>query len=182
MASANRSIILRALCLLTLSSWGAAGARADDAACQPVWEAMFKYATTPSHTFSTSTGLLGDNKIQKSEMISTGKSRFVMVDGSWMVNRMTDQEMLDIEKQKARSSKAQCRWVRDETTGGETAALYSVHSETDGSKSDEQVWISRHGGLPLKLELDLRAAGDSAASHMSSRMVYDNIRAPDGVK
>lgn len=182
MTKANRNAFLRAFGILAVSSWAAVSARADDAACKPVWDATFKYVTTPNHTFSTSTGLMGDGKIQKSEMISTGKSRFVMVDGSWMVNRMTDQEMLDIEKEKASSSKAQCRWVRDEATAGETAALYAVHSETDGKKSDEQVWISRHSGLPLKIELDLHVGAVGGASHMSSRMVYDNIRAPDGVK
>jgi hypothetical protein len=182
MTKANRRIFLRALGPLTVSSFVAIGARADDAACKPVWDAMFKYTATPSHTFSTSTGLMGDAKPQKSEMVSTGKSRFVMVDGSWMVNRMTDQEMLDIEKEKARSSNAQCRWVRDEATGGETAALYTVHSETGGTKSDEQVWISHRSGLPLKLELSLGVGGNGGAKHMSSRMVYDNIRAPDGVK
>jgi hypothetical protein len=182
MARANRNIIIRALGILAVSSLGAVGARANDPACKLVWDATFKYVTTPSHTFSTSTGLLGDGKVQKSEMISTGKSRFVMVDGSWMVNRMTDQEMLDIEKEKVRSSNAQCHWVRDEAIGGETAALYTVDNETTGSKSDEQVWISRHSGLPLKIEIDFRAAGYGGISHMSSHMVYDNIRAPDGVK
>jgi len=180
MTKDNCKTILRALGILAVASLGAAGARADDAACKPVWDATFKYVTTPSHTFSTSTGLMGDGKVEKSELISTGKGRFVMVDGSWMVNRMTDQELLKIEKEKARNSTAQCRWVRDETTAGETVALYTVHNETAGRKSDEQIWISRHSGLPLKIELDL--GGDGHVSHTASRMVYDNVRAPDGVK
>jgi hypothetical protein len=85
MTKANRKTILRALRILAATSLGAVGARVDDAACKPVWDATFKYVTTPSHTSSASTGLMGDGKVEKSELISTGKGRFVRVDGSRMV-------------------------------------------------------------------------------------------------
>lgn len=182
MPVAIRRCLLPTLGLLALGLFAAAGVRADSAACKPVLDAMVKYVTTPSHTYSVSTGALGGGKSQKSEMISTGKSRFLMLDGQWIVNRMTDQEMLDIEKQNAQSPSLQCRAVRDESVAGESAALYALHNETDGSKTDEQIWISHRSGLPLKLELDLHLDGGAGVSHMSSTVAYDNVQAPQGVK
>ncbi len=182
MPTTARDPLLPTLGFLALSYFVAAAARADGAACKPVLDAMVKYVTTPSHTYSTSTRELGGGKTQKSEMISTGKGRFIMVDGNWIVNRMTDQEMLDIEKKNAQGRNLQCHAVRDESVAGESAALYAVHNETDGSKTDEQIWISHRSGLPLKLELDLHLDGAARASHMSSTMAYDNVKAPQGVK
>jgi hypothetical protein len=180
MTTTPRSPALPFLAIVALSSFGADGARADDTACKPLVDAQLKYVTTPNHTFTTTTGLLGGDTTQKSETINTGKARFLMVDGQWVVNRMSDQEMLAIEKEKAKGHNLQCRSVRDEPIAGESAALYTVHHVDGKSTSDGQIWISRRSGLPLKIELVLRL-DSTHSSHFSSRMSYVDVRAPAGV-
>jgi hypothetical protein len=75
-----------------------------------------------------------------------------------------------------KKSKMTCHYLRDESVNGETAAVYSTHSETEDIKSDGQIWISKDRGLPLRHELDIEAGGSK--NHHSARYQYGNVQPP----
>jgi hypothetical protein len=61
-------------------------ANAEVPACKPIFDAITKLASNPSHTFMTKTvgAEKGAGKI--SETINTGATRYLRIDGSWMVS------------------------------------------------------------------------------------------------
>jgi hypothetical protein len=162
--------------LLGAATCFATAARADDVACKPVMDAMVKYLTTPSHAFVTTTGLATGGKPVKSETISTGTTQFFMFEGKWKRSRVTVQDLLDIEKDNAK--RAKCHIVRAESVASEPATLFAVHIDADVGNADEQLWISRRSGLPLRMDVDVRVDGDKVANHSSETMTYGNIQAP----
>ncbi len=155
--------------------------RAADNGCQPVFDAMTKVLATPTRLYVTGGAAVGKNKPQNSEMIYAGGAIYLKLGEKWTRSTMTAAAMLKQEEENRRTAKYSCRYLREETVNGETAAVYANHSETEDIKSDATVWISKSRGLPLRTEGDYDT-GDPAKTHASIRYDYSNVRPPAGVQ
>ena len=170
-------------CILTLSVISllvigqAATARAADS-CQPVFEAMTKIVTTPSHSYTTRTGGPTKGQPAESETIYAGGKAYMRVRGKWMESPATPQEVLDQLKENRNQGKNTCQALRSELIGTEPVTVYSVHSETENFKEDSQMWISKVTGRVLKEEQDVDMGGRMGKEHRSARFEYNNVRAP----
>ena len=156
--------------------------RADDADCKVAIDAVTRVLATPNHQFMTRTDGSSAGKPRHSEVIDTGIAMYVEVDGKWRTSPMSPQAMQDmlIESQR-RAKVTSCHLLRDETLGGTSVSVYSMHNETDTGTSDTTLWISKSDGLPLKQEIDMDAGDGKAKSHSQVRFVYTDVKAPPGV-
>jgi hypothetical protein len=155
--------------------------------CQPVDDAMNKVMTTPTHIYTSMSpvpstgGQPRTDEATHSETIYVGGSAYVKVGGKWSRSEWTPQRITKQEQENRKQSKSTCRYLRDESVNGETAAVYSTHSERSDVvghiTSDGQVWISKSKGLPLRHEMDLDA-GDGIKHHHSTRYEYTNVQPP----
>lgn len=170
------TLLAFASALLVIVSFSASRARAADS-CDPVFNALTKVVTTPSHSYSTDTTSKG-SQTTNAEMIYLPSKSYMRISGKWMENPETPSEILQQEQQNRKRGKATCRLVRDESVNGEPAALYSLHSESENAKEDAQMWISKRTGLPLREELDMDVGGSSGKSHLSTRYEYGNVKPP----
>jgi len=154
-----------------------ASARGADS-CQPVFDAMTKIVTTPSHSYTTHTGGPMKGQPAESETIYAGGKAYMRVRGKWMQSPATPQEVLDQLKENRNQGKNTCQALRTELIGAEPVTVYSVHSETENFKEDSQMWISKITGRVLKEEQDVDIGGRAGKEHRSARFDYDNVRAP----
>jgi hypothetical protein len=161
-----------------LSLIGAPRLAAEDN-CQPTYDAMSKVMTTPTHIYVTMTAVPnnGDKPITAETIYAAG-SAYVKVNGKWTRGGMTLQEVMKKEEENRKNSKTTCRYLKDESVNGETAAVYNTHSETGDIKSDGQIWISKSKGLPLRQEFDIDSGGPGGKNHQSVRYEYTNIQPP----
>jgi hypothetical protein len=154
-----------------------ARAQKDMASCKVVFEAGQKEISTPNHSYITMN--LGPGAPTMSESITTGRVRYLRVDGKWMRSPITPQEELTRTQSNIRDAKAySCHKVRTESVSGITATVYSVHSVTEAGTVDSQVWIANGTGLPLREESQLGDVG----SRISTRFDYADVRPPAGVQ
>ena len=154
---------------------------ADDDACKVAFDSVTHVLATPNHQYVTRTDAAGVER--KSEIINTGIAMYVEAAGKWRTSPMTPQGMEDmmIESQK-RATGTACKLLRSESVGGSSAAVYSIHNETEAGISDTVLWVSKSDGLPLKQEIDLNAGGTAGKSHSEVRFVYKDVKAPPGVQ
>jgi hypothetical protein len=143
--------------------------------CQPVFDALNKVATTPSHSYTTSTAVSG-GKPTEAETIFANGQKYIRVRGKWMRLPVTSQDVLEQEKEKQQNGKSTCQFLRSESVNGEAAMLYSVHREYEDVKEDGQMWLSKGSGLLLRVEEDF--GGNKVKDHRSTRFEYGNVRAP----
>jgi hypothetical protein len=164
--------------LFVLSSllMGPALAHAADA-CQPVFEALMKVATTPNHSYTTSTAVSG-GKATEAETIFANGQKYIRARGKWMRLPVTSQEVLEQEKEKQVHGKSTCQFLRSEAVNGEAAMLYSVHREYEETEEHGQIWVSKGTGLLLQVEEDFDNGGNNMKDHRSTRFEYGNIRSP----
>jgi len=172
------------LTILTLAALTAAlgvtPARAADS-CQPVFEALTKVATTPSHSYTTSTPVVNGNpggNPMETETIFANGQKYIRARGKWMRLPVTSEEVVEQEKEKEHHGKSACQFLRNESVNGEAAMVYSVHREYEEVKEDGQIWVSKSTGLPLRAEEDFDNQGNKVKEHRSARFEYSNIRPP----
>ncbi|HLV87937.1 MAG TPA: hypothetical protein VKV39_13220 [Candidatus Sulfotelmatobacter sp.] len=147
--------------------------------CQPVFEAMTKIVSTPSHSYTTHTGASANGgRPADSETIYVDGKAYMRVRGKWMQSPATPQEVLDQLKENRDQGKNNCQILRSELIGVEPVTVYSVHSETENFKEDSQIWISNVTGKVLKEEQDVDMGGTIGKEHRSARFEYSNIRPP----
>lgn len=154
----------------------AAPAHAVDS-CQPVFDALTKLITTPSHSYTTSTPVNG-GKAHTAETILTQGKKYIRVNGKWMGTPVTTAEVLEQERENEKNGKATCRLLRSEAVNGEAAVVYSLNRQTTGFKEDSQIWISKSHGIPLREEQDADWGGKIGKAHNSARFEYGNVRPP----
>ncbi len=147
--------------------WTAADAA--DSGCKVVFDAMSRAATTPHHTFTTSSA---DPRSAVSEQIYDGKANYVLTAGKWRLSPMTPQMVVDQERENERESKSVCTVIREESIDGVSAVLYSVRSDNDGDISNGQIWISKASGLPVHIKTDVPS---------DTRYVFSGIETPKTV-
>ncbi len=176
----ERRIRTGAIALLIAAAAGQP-ARAMDATCKPVLDAMAKRLATPSHAYATEVGAHG-GKPETKESIYAGGAIYIQYKGKWIRSPISIQEMRKQEEENVRNAKAMtCRYLRDETVNGEAASVYHSQAETAGGKSDATLWVSKRTGLPLRSENNIDT-GDGDKMHMAIRYDYTDVRPPAGVK
>jgi hypothetical protein len=145
--------------------------------CQPVFDALTKTATTPNHSYTTTTAINGGQPAEAETIFANGQ-KYIRVRGKWMRIPVTSQDVLEQEKEKEEKGKSTCQLVRRESVNGEAATLYSMHREYDDVKEDGQMWVSTRTGLPLRVEEDVDNRGNKKKAHQSTRFEYGNVQAP----
>ncbi len=164
------------LCVPIMTICLTASMRAADS-CQPVFDALMKVATTPSHSYTTSTAVNG-GKPTDAETIFANGQKYIRVRGKWMRIPVTSQDVLEQEKEKEQHGKSTCQFLRSESANGEAAMLYSIHREYEEVKEDGEMWVSRGTGLLLRVEEDVDNSGNRVKEHRSTRFEYGNVRPP----
>lgn len=157
----------------------AAHAQKDLASCKPVFDALEKQATTPSHAYMTQDGAGG--KSSNGEIIFVGGITYANVGGRWRKIGTSAEERVAQVRDNIKDAKSYaCKRVRDGLIDGAPATLYEVQTESSEAKSSGQVWIAKGTNLPLRNDVTLDVDGDK--THSSMRYEYSNVRAPAGVK
>lgn len=171
----HKTFVILTLAALS-AALGASPAHAADA-CQPVFDALIKVATTNSHSYTTSTAANG-GKSMESETIFANGQKYIRARGRWVRLPVTSQEVVEQEKEKEQQGKSTCQFLRNESVNGEAAVVYSVHREYDEVTEDGQMWISKSSGLPLRAEEDFDSKGNKVKEHRSVRFEYGNVQPP----
>jgi hypothetical protein len=160
---------------------------AAQSGCQAVDDAMNKVMTVPTHIYGTMSSVPSNGAKPRadegshSETIYVGGSVYTKVGGRWSRGDWTPQQIMKQEQENRQKSKYTCRYLRDESVNGETAAVYGTHSERSDVghvTSDGQIWISKSRGLPLLDEVDIDSGGAGGKNHYSGRYEYTNVQAP----
>ena len=158
---------------LIVMGFAAPPAAADS--CQPVFDAITKIVTTPSHSYSS--GVLNGTARSTETIYVQGKT-YMIVKGKWMLSPVTPNDVLEQEKENETNSKATCQFLRNESVNGEAAAVYSMRRETENAKEDGQIWISKATGRALRKEVDVDSGGTMGKSHLTARYEYENVKPP----
>jgi len=145
--------------------------------CQPVFDALMKVATTPSHSYTTNTALNGGRSAEGETIIANGQ-KYIRAHGKWMRIPVTSQDVVEQEKEEEQHGKSTCQFLRDESVNGEAAMLFSMHREYEQVEEDAQMWVSRGTGLLLRAEKDVDHRGNKVKEHRSTRLEYGDIRPP----
>ena len=147
----NRQVILRwltSLAVITMLQWSSI-LHAQDS-CQPVFDALDKVFTTPSHSYSTYT-VQGRTII--GEKIYTQGKAFDRGDGKWMKDSDDPKTLLAKEIENRKQGAATCKIVGEESVNGQPAVLYSLHGKTQHITEEVQMWIAKGTGLLLREEM-----------------------------
>jgi hypothetical protein len=168
--------VLLGFALVAATVYWSATANAQDS-CQPVYDALTKLATTPSHSYTSMTDPSG-GKATATEFIYMQDKAYMKVGSNWTDGPMTPKELLEKEMQNRKNSDAKCQLVRSDSTEGQAATMYSLHGENEHAKEDARVWVSKTTGLPLREEADIELSGSPGKRHVSNRYEYDNVHAP----
>ena len=166
-----------ALSVLSLLVLGQAGIAHAADSCQPVFDALQKLVTTPSHNYTTSAAAKGGAPRTAETILVQGK-KYISANGKWMDARVTTQEVLEQEKENEMNGKSSCQLVRSDSVNGESASLYHLQRQTENFKEDSQIWISTARGVPLREEQDIEMGGSIGKRHNSAHFEYRNVQPP----
>jgi hypothetical protein len=161
---------LRLVALFVLTAGISCAHAGEDATCKLVYDAMAKGITTPNHSYmKLSLPAVNGGKPADSEIINTGKARYMRrAAGKW-ASSMSTQEMLDQMTENRRDNESTCRFIRDETIDGVSASLYETKEDT---AMTSKIWLSKSNELPVHV------ITDSGGMHSETRYVYGPISAP----
>ena len=168
----NHVFTLSVLSLLVVGE--AVRAPAADA-CQPVFSAIQKLITVPSHSYST--GVVNGKPTSTETIYVQGKT-YMLAKGKWMLSPATPTDVLKQELENEKQGKSTCQFVRNESVNGEAAAVYSMRRETETLKEDGQVWISKASGRALREEVDVDYGGAIGKGRLSARYEYSDVKPP----
>jgi len=150
---------------------------APDGACQALMETSANIFNMPFHFYFTHTD--PDGKTRTMEDIFVDGVAYVPVRGKWFrmpISSMDTRDLVQLGLKEAKN--LSCRVLRDESVNGESATVFSVHSENEHGIHDAQVWVSKSRRLLLREETDTQKPGESRKSHVSLRLDYNNVQAP----
>jgi hypothetical protein len=145
-------------------------------ACEPVFDAIIKLITSPSHSYST--GVLNGKPISTETIYVQGKTYMTVKGAKWMLSPATPNDVLQQEKKNETNGKATCQLLRNDSVNSEPAAVYSLRRETETLKENGQVWISKITGRALREEVDVDYGGEVGKGHLSARYEYGNVKPP----
>lgn len=170
----NHHIRLHALavCGAMPLAFFAFGLHAADA-CDPLYQAGIKSVQTPHHAYVTTT--VRGGKPQLAEAIYADGVEYLQIQGKWMRNPMSHQDLLDIAQNKLKTHPDACTSVGDQTVDGEAVSVYKAHNNETGT--DQQVRIFKSSGLMQSGSLTL-----PDGTVVEGRYHYDNVHAPAGAQ
>ena len=145
--------------------------------CQPIFDALTKVATTPSHSYTTSTGANGGAPTETEAIFANGQ-KYIRARGKWVHLPVTSQDVVEQEKEKEQHGTSTCQLLRHDSVNGNPAMLFSVHREYKEVKEDGQMWVSTDTGLLMHVEEDVDNRGNKAKDHRSTRFEYGSVRPP----
>jgi len=151
-----------------------------DSGCQAVLEASDKLFTVPFHLYSTqaSDGVHNGQPLS-TETIFAGGAHYILLNGKWQSSPVTSEQMKALEERNRKNAtNVSCHYLHDDSVNGESVAIYTMHSETQYSKNNDQVWISKSKGVILRHEIDMISSRNNGKTHISSRYEYGNVEAP----
>jgi hypothetical protein len=147
--------------------------------CQPVFDALTKVVTTPSHSFTTSASpAVNGGRATDGETIFANGQKYSRARGKWTLTPATSQDVVEQEKEKEEHGKSTCQFLRGESVNGEAAMLYLLHREYDQVLEDGEMWVSKSTGLPLRIEEEVDNRANKVREHRSTRFEYGNIQPP----
>jgi hypothetical protein len=150
---------------------------ADDPACKPVYDSMDRLAGTPNHQWVAQSKAGSHDKPTTVENITVGDARYLQMDGGWKRMPYSTANSIKEQADQRKDRASTCHAVRDESVDGVSASLVSVHTTAGDSASDQQVWISKSTGLPVRQVIDI-----NGTTHIEVRYSYANVAAPTGAK
>ena len=146
---------------------GAAPAFADD--CKPVTDSIIVTVKTPYKMTLTRTGK--DGKPETNYLVQTPNAKYVQTGGRWITMPSSSQDLLDQLNATMKTAKMECHRLGTEMVSGQSAAIYSMHVENEGTVSDSKVWLSSDR-LPLKSEVVVNG------TTITSIYDYANVQPP----
>jgi hypothetical protein len=150
---------------------------APDGACQAVKDASEKFFTIPSHSYFVLTG--AGRETRTTESIYVEGTVYSLVRGKWFRMPLSSMDMKGLTELSSEDVKHwSCHVLHDENVNGESATIYSVHSENERGIHDSQIWVSKRKGVFLREETDTQRPGESGKRHASLRVDYNNVQAP----
>ena len=152
---------------------------APDGGCQALLDISSKMFDMPVHFYYSSTRAGG--KTTNMESISVGGFVYALLNGKWLRMPLGSMgmDMREMAEEALKESKnVSCHSVHDESVNGESATVYSVHSENEHGIHDGQIWISKSKGVLLREDEDTQKPGQSGKDHISIRFDYNNVQAP----
>jgi hypothetical protein len=152
---------------------------AADTDCKPLFEAITRLFNTPNHEYLSQTNAATGDEPIKSEIINTGAAMYIKVEGKWHNSTATGAELQAEEETNRKNAKVtSCKVLQDETIDGVAVTLYSAHTETAYGISNEQIWIAKGTGLPVRETIDMDLGQKGGKSRADIHVVYVGIEAP----
>jgi hypothetical protein len=176
-ANSGKSILVAALLsFVALLISPAARAQSD---CKMVRDATDKLDTVPNHAYETETNPARPGEgATNHEVIHAGGTIYIMIKGKWKKSPISEAQMRAQEEENWKTAKnISCKYLRDESVNGQSAAVYKTHDENEDTKEDGQVWVSKSKGLLLRQEEDVDI-GYGDKRHHSTRYEYTNVQTP----
>lgn len=165
-----------------------ASARADDAACKGLSDAMMANTETPYHSVGTISmdiaggGTNGASKSISSETIFTGTDIFVKLPSGQWQNVHASLDELKARVKASATSFTECQRLADETADGKNLTVYAGNAKTPNVAVTTKVWVIPDRGVLKRSETDLTGVPQSDGAirhqHLSMQYDYDNIKAP----
>lgn len=154
-------------------------AHAQDASCKQVFNSIKSQANTPNHQYFTISGAQADSHAQTNEIITTGRARYVLMNGLWQTLTESPREITKREEENFKKSKTVCRLLREEMLEGTVTSVYVEQSQTGPISSVGTIWIAKATGLPMREEVNTDAGtGPGGMRHLEIRIVYTDVHAP----
>ena len=173
----NAVLVVAWLCFAAILLSPAARAQNE---CKIVHDAIDKLTTVPSHAYETETNPARPGSDASSvEMITTGGAIYITMKGKWKKSPLSAAAMHAQEEENWKTAKnVSCKYLRDESVNGQSAAVYKTHNEDEDTKEDGQVWVSKSKGLLLREEQDVDMGAEIGKQHNSARFEYGNVQPP----
>jgi hypothetical protein len=167
------------LCVIALIAAPTSDGFAEEADCKPMFAAMTHLFNTPSHQYLKQTNTITGDKAVVSEIINTGKAMYIMVDGKWHNSEVTSAQLQEQEESSRRKAKlTTCKLVHEEALDGVPVTLFTAHTETEYGASDQQMWIAKKDGLPVRETIEMTMGDHAGTSRAEIRVSYSGITAP----
>jgi len=159
---------------------GAGTARASEADCTAILDAMVKMATTPVRQ-KVSIKMPGTRPPLQNEQIRIGDTMYMQAHDRWVTQPYDGQKIAANARQALDATPHTCSREGSEPVDGQPADVYRMESAAPESKSESRIWISPTSGLPLRQHTILLEGANANGEH-DARYDYTNVTPPTGVK
>ncbi len=165
-------------------------ARADQAACKSIADAMMANTQTPYHSVGTisadmsggATNASNPPRSASSETIFTGTDIFVKLPSGQWQNVHAPLDEVRARVRASADSFTDCQRLADETVDGKKLAVYAGSAKTPNVVVTTKVWIAPDRGVLVRSETDMKGMpqpdGQIRHQHLTMHYDYNDIKAP----